>query len=180
MHEETLSSKVIYDGVVIKLTLDEVKLSNGKTSKREVAHMNGAVAVLAITQDRKVPLVKQFRYPYGEAMLEIPAGKLDKGNEDLIDAAKRELSEETGYIANNMIDLGEFRPSCGALDEVVHLYAATDLTEGKMHLDEGEILNVEYYDLSELEEKILANEITDSKTIIATLKYLKLVDSINQ
>ena len=174
MHEETLSSKVIYDGKVIKLTLDEVKLSDGKTSKREVAHMNEAVAVLAVTLEQEVPLVKQFRYPYGEVMLEIPAGKMDKGNEDPIDAAKRELSEETGYTAGRWIDLGKFRPSCGALDEVVHLYGATDLTKGEMHLDEGEFLNVEYYNLEELEKKVLANEITDSKTIIATLKYLGL------
>ena len=112
MQEKTLSSKTIYDGKVVKLTVDEVELSNGRTSKREVVHHKGAVCVLAITPDNLVPLVKQFRYPFKEVMLELPAGKLDKDNEDIEDAARRELSEETGFIANELKYLGAFGSYC--------------------------------------------------------------------
>ena len=176
MQEKTLSSKTIYDGKVVKLTVDEVELSNGRTSKREVVHHKGAVCVLAITPDNLVPLVKQFRYPFKEVMLELPAGKLDKDNEDIEEAARRELSEETGYIANELKYLGAFRPSCGAFTEVIHMYVALSLQKGEMHLDENEILNLEYYKFNDVVDMILSNEITDGKTIATVLKYNALIN----
>lgn len=173
--EKTLSTKQIFDGIVVKLRVDEVELPDGKTAKREIVEHNGAVCVIPVLDDGRVPMVRQFRYAFNETMLEIPAGKLDTTSEDWEAAARRELSEETGLTAKTLVYLGDFRPSVAIFTEVIHMYMATGLTQGECHLDEDEFLEVEYYQLDKLVEMVMAGEITDGKTIAAVLKAARLV-----
>lgn len=168
--EKTLSSEYIYKGRIIKLKKDEVLLPNGKTASREVAELVPAVAVLPITNDNKVIMVKQYRYAYKEDLCEIPAGKMEVG-ETPLEAANRELSEEINFKSNNIISLGQIYPAPGALNEVMHLFYAKNLIECKADLDEDEFIDIEYIDLDELVSKILKGEIKDAKTIAAVLKY---------
>lgn len=172
MHtEKTVTEKVIYDGKILKLNRDEVILENGEKAIREVVHHSGGAGVLAVDDEENVYLVKQFRYPYGEEMLEIPAGKLSKG-EDPLDCAKRELEEETGMIAGKIEALGAFRPSPGYTDEKIYLFVAKELKQGRQNLDEDEFLDVTKCDLFRAVKMIERGEITDAKTVIAIYKYL--------
>lgn len=173
--EKTLSSTEIYNGAVLKLKVDEVLLPNGETAKREIVVHNGAVCVLPIDDEGYVYMVRQYRYPFSEAMLEIPAGKLDSPDEDWLSAAKRELSEEVGLTASDFRYIGDIRPSVAIFTEVIHMYFARGLQKGKQHLDDDEFLNVEKYKLSELVEMVLKGEITDGKTIAAVLKVNELL-----
>ncbi len=172
MREKKLSSKEIFSGVVVKLTVDEVECPNGNISKREVVHHNGGAAILVVV-DNKVLLEKQFRYPFDKVVYEIPAGKLEL-NEDPLEAAKRELEEETGYIANDIVSLGDVYPTVGYSNEVIKLYLTTDIKEGKLNLDEDEVIDIAFYDLDKVNEMIMNNEIQDSKTICALYKYMLL------
>lgn len=172
--EETISSKHIYDGAIIKVIKDTVLLENGKQATREVVLHNGAVCVVAVTEDNMVYLVKQYRYPFKRIMTEVPAGKIDK-DENPLDAAHRELEEEIGMKAQEMIYMGEFCPSCAFLTEVIHMYIAKGLTPSKQNLDEDEFLNIEKLPLSEVCNKILNGEIKDGKTIASILKAEKLL-----
>lgn len=172
MHtEKTVKENTIYDGKILKLNRDEVMLENGETAIREVVHHNGGAGVLAIDDEENLYLVKQFRYPYGEEMLEIPAGKLAIG-EDPLDCAKRELEEETGMVANKWESLGAFRPSPGYTDEKLYIYIARDLRPGKQNLDDDEFLDVTKCDLFRAVKMVERGEITDAKTVIAIYKYL--------
>lgn len=168
--EETLSSSPIFSGKIVQLRVDEIRLPNGKTAKREVVHHNGGVAVLAITGEGDVLFVRQFRYPYGEELLELPAGKLEPG-EDPAAAGLRELEEETGYRAGSFRPLAKVYPTPGYVDEVLHLYVATDLTPTRQHLDEDEFLTVERYPLEKALSLCLDGTITDAKSLVAILKY---------
>lgn len=170
LYEKTLNSKVVYDGIIVKIELDEVELSNGKKTKREVTRHAPGVVVLA--EDKgKIFLVKQFRYPLKEAVYELPAGKLDKG-EEILEGAKRELLEETGYEAKTWTYLGHIDPSPGFLDEKLHLFSADDLKYVGQKLDEGEILNFEKTDKDIVFKMIKEGVINDAKTICAvTRKY---------
>ncbi len=179
MIEKKISSKNIFKGVVVNVTLDDVLCPNGKESKREVIHHNGGAAILVVVDD-KVLIERQFRYPINKIVYEIPAGKLEK-NENPLVAAKRELEEETGFIANNMIDLGYIHPTFGYSNEVIKLYLTTDIKKGNLNLDEDEVIDIEFVELSKVKDSILNNEITDSKTICALYKYklLKNKGTIN-
>ena len=173
--EKTLTSDVVYDGKIITVYKDEVKLSTGKTSFREVVEHSGGVVILALCKKydiEKVLMVKQFRYPLKQALLELPAGKLEK-SEDPLEAAKRELKEETGYSAKKWQDLGYVYTSPGYSDEKLYLYRAEDLEFVGECPDEGEIL-IEYeYTIDEIEKMIKNNEITDAKTVCAVMRGLK-------
>ncbi|WP_436859956.1 NUDIX hydrolase [Staphylococcus caeli] len=172
LYEKTIHKSSIYQGAIIDLEVHDVELPDGKTSKRELVYHNGAVAVCALTPEQKVILVKQFRKPAEKPLLEIPAGKLEKG-EARESAAKRELEEETGYIAENLELITEMYGSPGFSNEKITIYLAKDLKEGQMQLDDDEFLEVSLYSLSEIETMIRNHELEDAKTIIA-LQHLLL------
>lgn len=168
--EKQISTKRIYEGRVIKIRVDDVLLENGETAKREVVEHNGAVCVVPITDDNMIYMVRQFRYPFNETILEVPAGKLNGPDEVWADAAVRELEEETGMKTDNLIYIGDYYPSVAFLTEVIHMYVAKGLKNGSQCLDEDEFLEVEKHSLSSLVEMIMSGEIKDGKTISAILK----------
>lgn len=173
--EKQLSREEIFKGVALHVVKDEILLPNGKKSVREISMHNGAAAIIPILPDGRVLMERQFRYAHGRVMLEIPAGKLDTKEELPLDAAKRELLEETGAIANKYTYLGAIAPSPALIDEVIHVYMAEDLSFGERKLDEGEFLDIEYYNLDELHKMVMNGEITDAKTQIAILKAKELL-----
>ena len=168
MREKTLSQEYHFKGHIMAARLDQVELPNGHTAAREVCEHVGGVGVLPIDRDGNVILVRQFRYPYGEEILEIPAGKLDHGEgESIADCGARELKEETGCTAGRLVPLGCVYPSPGFLTEVVHLFAALDLTEGEMQPDEDEFVEVVRLPIAEVEQMVARDEIRDAKTALA-------------
>ena len=175
LEEKKLSSQEIFDGVAIHLFKDEILLPNGNKGVREVIRHPGAVCVLPFTDDGQVVFVNQFRYALNKVTLEVPAGKLEKG-EDPFESGKRELEEETGCVAETYRDLGKFYPTPGYCGEIIHLYAAKDLTFTKQNLDEDEFLNVERIPLDKAVEMVLNNELRDGKTQAAVLKVKLLRD----
>ncbi|HCC00577.1 MAG TPA: ADP-ribose pyrophosphatase [Ruminococcaceae bacterium] len=177
--EKTLASKRIYDGRILQLNKDQVLLPNGEQADREVIHHHGGVCILAQDTDGSVLFVRQFRYPYHRLLLELPAGKLEPGENPLI-CGKRELQEETGATAEQFTSLGEFYPSCGYTDEVIYLYFAEGLRFGKQHLDADEFLDVLRIPLEKAVSMILAGEVPDGKTQSAVLQvYLRQKGQIN-
>lgn len=175
LKEIKTDSQEIFDGAIVHLFKDTVTLPNGHTATREVIRHIGAVAVVPLTDDGKVIVERQFRYPLDQVITEIPAGKLDSAAEDRLSAAKRELEEETGYTAQKWIELGDFHPTAAYCDEKITLYLATGLHQGERHLDEDEFLNVEAVPLEELISDIMAGRITDGKTQVALLKVQQLL-----
>ena len=171
-NEPTISKETIYNGKIIDVEVHDVELQNGETSKRELVFHNGAVCVCAITPEKRVLLVEQFRKPAEKTLLEIPAGKLEAG-EERESAAKRELEEETGYIADHLKLITEMYGSPGFSSEKTSIYFADDLKEGEMHLDDDEFLEVKSYSIAEIKRMLQNNELEDAKTIIA-LQYLLL------
>ena len=168
MREKTLSQEYNFKGHIMAARLDQVELPNGHTAAREVCEHLGGVGVLPIDKDGNIILVRQYRYPYDEIMLEIPAGKLDHGDdEDAADCGLRELKEETGCTAGRIVPLGCIYPSPGFLTEVVHLFAALDLTDGEMQPDEDEFVEVVRLPIAEVEAMAERNEIRDAKTLVA-------------
>ncbi len=165
LDEVTLSTEPIFDGKVIRVQVDTVRLPNGETGKREIVRHNGAVAVLAIHNDRMI-VVDQYRQPLGRTQIEIPAGKLEPG-EDPADAIARELKEETGYTAKELKLLYSFYTSPGFADELIHLYLADELEQGEAQLDEDEFLEMSAITLEEAYEQIRTGRISDAKTIMA-------------
>ena len=163
--EKVLGSEMIYEGRIINLRKDKVTVING-TSYREVVEHNGGAVLLAVTDDRKMVMVRQYRRPADKVMFEVPAGKIDPG-EDPLETAVRELKEETGYTAGNVRYLCHFYPSAGFSEEVLYLYLCTDLKEGETDFDENEALDIEKWDIDELHEMVLHGEIDDAKTLIA-------------
>lgn len=173
LFEKTLNTKKIYTGKVFTITYDDVELSNGYKTIREVVHHSGGV-VIAAEKNNKILMVKQFRYPAQEALLELPAGKLDKKNEDILAAAKRELEEETGHIAENWESLGFIWTSPGFCNEKLFLFKASGLSFKGQHLDKGEILDYMEIDKEQVFNMIRNGEINDSKTIAALMRAYKL------
>ena len=169
LKEKTLRTTTMFDGKIIHVRRDDVELPDGKRSFREVVDHNGGVCVLALDGDNNALLVSQFRYPYMEVLREIPAGKLEKGEDPEL-AARRELREETGAIPGSFCSLGELYPSPGYCGEIIRMYLARELTFGDSALDEGEFLNLERVPFDTLVEQVLSGQIRDAKTIAAVLK----------
>ncbi|MDG0824748.1 NUDIX hydrolase [Staphylococcus equorum] len=172
LFEKTLHKESIYKGAIIDLEVHDIELPDGQTSKRELVYHNGAVAVCAINPDNQVILVRQYRKPAEKTLLEIPAGKLEI-NEERESAAKRELEEETGYIAENLELITEMYGSPGFSNEKISIYLAKDLKIGEMNLDDDEFIELETYNIEEITIMLQNKEIEDAKTIIA-LQYLLL------
>ena len=173
LEEKTLKQQYIYKGRIINMRVDEAQLPDGGKAKREVVEHNGGVCVVALTDTDEIFMVRQFRYPYMEVIYEIPAGKRD-GNEAPITCGIRELREETGMTADEFIPLGELYPSPGYCGEIIWLYAAKGLHEGKTDLDEDEFLEAEKFPLKTAVDMILNGEIKDAKTQAAVLKVAEL------
>jgi ADP-ribose pyrophosphatase len=178
LEEKTLHSEEIFTGKVISLHLQDVELPNGKQSKREIIKHPGAVAILALTEDKKVVMVEQYRKALERTIVEIPAGKLEKGEEPVL-CARRELEEETGYECESLELLTSFYTSPGFADEIVHVYAATGLTkkENAAALDEDEFVNLEELTLEEAVQYVKEQKIYDAKTIYA-VQYLQLQEAL--
>ena len=174
--EKRLSGECKYSGVIVNVTLDQAQLCDGRIVKREVVHHPGGVSVLPVDSDGTCYMVRQFRYPVGDTVLEIPAGKLEPGEEHLT-CAVRELSEETGFTADELVDLGCFYTSPGYSTELLHVYLALGLHAGESHPDDGEFLNVEKLPLSTLVELAMSGEIVDAKTVIAILKAKQYLET---
>lgn len=174
LEEKQLSAEYIYKGKIINLRRDEAILPNGKTALREVVEHPGGVCVAAITDNDEILMVRQFRYPYFETVLEIPAGKRDIIGESPIECGIRELREETGATAKNIFSLGELYPTPGYCGEVIWMFGATNLTFGNDDPDEDEFLSVEAIPFEKAVKMVLSGEIKDAKTQAAILK-LKLL-----
>ena len=169
LREETVASQIIYQGKIVTLKVDQVRLPNGEPAGREVVEHPGGVAILAVFEDGTVPIVRQFRYPFRKVVTELPAGKLEKG-EDPHPAALRELEEEVGVTCGELTYLGCLYSSPGFSTEVLHMYLARDLRQGACHPDEDEFLEVERVPFQQLVEQVLSGEITDAKTVALVLK----------
>lgn len=173
--EKMISSKNIYKGRIVNLRVDEVVLPDGKITSREVVEYAGAVAVVPVNEKGELLLVRQYRYAVGETLLEIPAGKIERG-EDYASSAARELVEETGYEAGNLKHLISFYSTPGFTNEQIHLFLATELTLKVQDLDEDEFIEVESVNMKKAAEMIMSGEICDAKSvagILAAQKYLE-------
>ena len=168
--ETTDSSTDIFKGRVLHVVKDDITLPNGRKSVREVIRHKGAVCVVPVTDDGKVVIVKQYRYPFDRVLVEIPAGKLDSADEIPLDAAKRELKEETGAVADSIVYLGEYYGSPAILDEKIYMYLARGLHFGEQKLDEDEFVETESISMEKLCSMILRGEVPDGKTQAAVLR----------
>ncbi len=171
--EQTEETAGIFSGRIITVHEDTVSLIDGTSAKREIVDHNGGVAIVALTDDCEVLTVRQFRAPYKELIYEIPAGKLEKG-EDPLDAGKRELLEECGATAENIFELGKIYPTPGYCSEVIHIYGATGLSFGKQQLDDGEFLDVCPIPLEKAFAHCMSGEYKDAKTIIGIMKIREM------
>ncbi len=169
LEERTVRKNYIYRGKIVNLRCDDAQLPDGRPCRREVVEHPGGAAVLCV-RDGKVALVKQFRYAYGEAIYEIPAGKLNEGEDPCL-AAARELEEETGLIAQTLVLRFVLYPTPGYTNEKIYIYEALGVREGAQHLDEGEFLNVEYVPVKTVLSWIEKGELHDAKTIVALQQY---------
>ena len=172
--EEPVSSRLIYDGKILRLFRDEITLPDGKSSSREYNRHVGAVCILPLTAEGEVICVCQYRYPVGKILLEIPAGKLDTPDEDPEEAVRRELREETGAVCDRLTYLGEYLGSPAILDERIHMYLAEELTFGETQPDEDEFLETVRIPLSELVELVMKGELPDGKTQAAVLRVARM------
>ena len=171
--EHTLSQEYKFKGRIINLRVDKAQLPNGATATREVVEHPGGVCIAALTAENELLFVRQFRYPYGEVIPELPAGKLTPG-EDPLECGKRELKEETGAVAERYVSLGKLYPSPGYCGEIIWMYLATGLSYGEQNPDEDEFLEVERIPLEQAAQLVLDNRIDDAKTQAAVLKvYLR-------
>ena len=168
--EETINKNYIYNGKIINVRRDDVKLPNDKKAIREIVEHSGGSTVYC-EKDNKILFVKQYRYAYGKEILELPAGKLNE-NEDPMETALRELEEECGIKANKIEKMFEVYPSPGYTNEIIRVYRAYDLVKSKQHLDEDEFLSVVWLEKDKVRKMIDDGEINDAKTLIALLKML--------
>ena len=169
LSETILSSRPVFDGCLLHVEVLDVRLPDGSASVREVVRHPGAAAVLPLWPDGTATMEKQYRAPLDRVVWEVPAGKLDDKGEDRLEAAKRELMEETGLVAGRWWHLGDIATSIGFTDEVIGLYAAADLRQGETRLDEDEFLHAERLPFAEVVQSVLDGRIIDSKTICAVL-----------
>lgn len=173
--EKTIATREIYKGRIVHLVEDTVILPDGQEAGREIILHNGGVGVVALDEDKNVLMVSQYRKPYDEMVLEVPAGKLEAG-EDPKTAGMRELEEETGYKAEKVTYIGKYYPTPGYCSEIISLYLAEGLSFVGQNLDPGEFVVVKKMPLSLLVEMVMNNEIPDAKTAIAILKADKIVN----
>jgi len=169
MIEKTTATKYEFKGRILNTRVDDVLLPDGSKSKREIIEHSGGVGVIALTDDDCICLVRQYRHPYGEVIYEIPAGKLEVGEEPLV-CGKRELSEEAGYTAENWQSLGVIYPTPAYCSEKIHIFLADNLTKGDVHLDQGEFVESVMLPLKNAVQMVMTGEIKDAKTQIAILK----------
>lgn len=175
MNFDIEKKEIIFTGKVFNIQVDKIIYESGNPGVREIVRHPGGAVVIAVTNENKIILVKQYRYPLEKIIYELPAGKLDK-NEDPLDCAMRELIEETGYIASKMEKLGFIYSSPGFCDEILHIFLARDLTAGKHKREEGEIgMEVLEFELEKIEEMIITGEICDAKTICGIYYYKNLI-----
>lgn len=173
--EKTLERNMVFQGKIINMRQDKVELENGRTATRDVIEHPGGVCVLPLTDDGKIIIVRQFRYPYQEVLPELPAGKLEPGGEEPLECGRRELEEETGMTAEEFLSLGTMYPSPGYCEEVIHMYLAKGLHKSVQRLDEDEFLEVEQLPFEQVLEDIMEGKIKDAKTQIAVLKAARLL-----
>ncbi len=174
MKEIMLSSKEIYNGRVLRLTVDKVQVPGGGEAGREIVHHNGGVCCAPINANGELAFVRQFRYAYGEVLLELPAGKLEIG-EQPFDAIQREVKEEIGAVGTDWQDLGEFYPTPGYCTEVIHLYSCKIKEIGETDFDEDENLETVYVKPEDAVQMVLRGEIKDGKTQVLVLKLAQLL-----
>lgn len=168
LEEKILDSRRAFDGGFLKVDAVDVELPNGNRKVHEVIRHPGASCVIALDDAGRILLVRQYRTALERVTVEVPAGKLDAG-EDPLEAVRRELAEETGYTAQNIRHLASIAPAAGYSDEIIHLYMATELTPGAAHPDEDEFIASEWVDLDCFVDSVLDGRIEDSKTMIAAL-----------
>lgn len=173
--EKTIKEETLYSGKVFSVKLREVLLENNTSATRELIYHNGGAAVLPIDEEGNVYLIKQYRAPFQQEILEIPAGKLEP-REDPFLAAQRELKEETGFTAKNYQSLGQFYPTVGFCNEILYLYLASGLSQGKQNLDEDEFVTVEKLPFQTAYDMCLTGQIKDGKTLVAILKAKEIIN----
>ena len=168
--EKTLSSERLYEGAILNLRKDKVTVKEGRTSYREIVEHNGGVVILGVTPEGRIPMIKQYRKAAEQVMFELPAGKLEKG-EDPAEAAIRELKEETGYRAESVKHVAAFYPTVGYSEEILHIFFAYDLKAGETDMDDNESIDIEEYYPETLYEIIDSGAMNDGKTLTALLLY---------
>lgn len=176
LYEKTISSEVQFTGRIVEVRVDQIELPNGKPAKREVVAHPGGVCILPLHEDNTVTVVRQYRYPFGKVITELPAGKLDKGEAPRL-CALRELEEEAGLVPAELMDLGALLSSPGFSDEVLHMYLARGLTQKPCHPDEDEFLELDRVPFAQLLGAVMSGELEDAKTVAAVLKTKVLLDS---
>ena len=175
MREVKTGSEEIFNGVILHVQRDTVRLPNGNETVREVIRHIGAVCVIPVLENGDVIMERQYRYPLDRVILEIPAGKLDSAGENRLSAIKRELSEETGYTADEWTEIGDFHPAPAYSDEFITMYLARKLRKGDRHLDADEFLDVCTIPLKDLVEDVMAGKISDAKTQVCILKAARIL-----
>ena len=173
--EKKIKEEARYSGVIMDVRVDSVLLPSGRQSKREIVEHPGGVTILPLDENGDVYCVRQYRYAFSTELLEVPAGKLEPGEEPY-PAAIRELGEETGITAGRIDFLGAFLMSPGFCTEVLHIYLARELSFGASHPDEDEFLNVEKHSLCELLDMVMRGELRDAKSAIAVLKAARFLE----
>ena len=175
LREIQTETEDIFDGVILNVKRDRVRLPNGHESVREVIRHVGAVCVVPVTEDGRVVVERQYRYPVDAVITEIPAGKLDKAGEDPLEGAKRELREETGLTADKWTDLGLFVPAAAYCAETIRMYLAEDLHQGAQQLDDDEFLDVFRLPLKDAVQMVMDGRVPDAKTQAALLKAARIL-----
>ena len=175
LKETMVSTQTVYEGIIVNVRRDKARLIDGRITNREVVEHPGGVCVFALDKEEKVILVRQYRYPMGEVVLELPAGKLEKG-EDPRDSGLRELGEETGLVPETYLPMGVSFSSPGIMEERIHYFFATDLVQGPTHPDDGEFLETVRIPFGELLEMAKRGEIKDGKTLIGIFKAKMLLE----
>lgn len=176
LEEKTISVEKTYDGKIIDVTREKVLLENESEAYREVVHHTGGVCILPINDKGEVLFVKQFRYPFKEVLLEIPAGKREK-DEDPKECGIRELREEAGASSDNITYLGKLYPTVAYDTEIIYMYMARDLSFGEQDLDDDEFLDIVKIPLNKAFEMVINDEIPDAKTQIAILKAWSIINA---
>ena len=175
LREVKTGSEEIFNGVILHVQRDTVRLPNGNDTIREVIRHIGAVCVIPVLDNGDVIVERQYRYPLDRVILEIPAGKLDSAGENRLSAIRRELSEETGYTADEWTEIGDFHPAPAYSDEFITMYLARKLRKGDRHLDADEFLDVCTIPLKDLVKDVMAGQISDAKTQVCILKVARIL-----